>query len=72
MTDERLSAASRPELLAELDSVETAITRSRTFHRRIDEAGRTHLQVSPELLALAEREEQIVSELRRRTATLAA
>ena len=74
ITDERWTAMSRPELLAELDHVEQAIARSRTFQRCIDEAGRTHLEVSPELLGLAEREEQIVAELRRRrrTATLAA
>lgn len=73
-TDDQCTATSRPELLAELDSVERAIARSRAFRLRTDEAGLTHVQVSAELMALAEREYQIVTELRRRrpTATLAA
>lgn len=72
--DDSWGTASRRELLVELDNVEEAIAGSRTFRRSTDEAGRTHLQVSPELLALAEREHRIVAELRRRgrSATLAA
>lgn len=68
------AALSQHELLTELDGVERAIARSRTFRPCTSEAGQTSVQVSPELLVLAEREHRIVAELRRRgpTATLAA
>jgi hypothetical protein len=59
-------ALSQRELLTELASVERAIARSRTFRLCTDEAGESHLEVSPELVALAQREHQIVTELRRR------
>ena len=54
------------DLLAELDEVERAIARSRAFCRRTDAGGATQFRISPELLALAEREHSIVGELRRR------
>ena len=57
---------SQHELLAELDIVERAIGRTSTFDRRTDEAGRTRVRVSRELLAWAAREYLIVAELRRR------
>ena len=65
---------SHDELIAELDSTEQAIARSRTFHHYTDAAGRHRARVSPELLELAEREHEIVTELRRRhrAATLVA
>ena len=70
----RSTAPSHHDLLTELESIERAIAGSRTFHLSTNEAGRTRVRVSPELLALAEREHQIVTELRRRgrTATVAA
>jgi hypothetical protein len=64
--DNALDSMSQHELLAELDAVERAIGRTATFARRTDEVGRTQVRVSRELLALAEREYLIVSELRRR------
>ena len=60
------TSLSDDELLTELNSTEQAIARSRTFSMRTDTAGQTRALVSPELLALAEREHQIVGELRRR------
>lgn len=68
------AALSRDELLVELDSIERAIACSHTFHLCANEAGRTQVRVSPELLALAEREHHVVAELRRRqrTSTMAA
>jgi hypothetical protein len=53
-------------LLLELERVEESIARSRTFTRWVDEAGRTRLRISEDLLALVEREHAIVQELRRR------
>jgi len=64
--DNAWASMSRQELLAELNIVEKAIARTSTFHRCTDEAGRTRVRVSRELLALAEREHLIVAELRRR------
>jgi hypothetical protein len=64
--DNAWASMSQHELLAELDMVERAIARTSTFERRTDELGRTRVRVSPELLALAEREHLIVAELRRR------
>jgi hypothetical protein len=64
--DNAWASMSQQELLAELDIVERAIARTPTFDRRTDELGRTRVRVSPELLALAEREHLIVVELRRR------
>jgi len=68
-----LAALTEQNLLAELDAVERAIARSSTFHRWIDAAGRPQVRVSPDLLALAEREHHITNELkRRRLASIAA
>jgi hypothetical protein len=63
--DNAWDSMSEHELLAELDIVERAIGRTSTF-RRTDEVGRTRVRISPELLALAEREALIVAELHRR------
>jgi hypothetical protein len=52
--------------VSELDNIERAIARSRAFHTYTDGDGRTRARVSPELLALAEQEQLIISELRRR------
>ena len=71
-TNDCWTELSRPELLTELDDVERAIARSHAFRLRTDEAGRTHVQVSPELMALAAREYEIVTELRRRRPVTAA
>jgi len=54
------------DLARELERVEAAIARSSTFTRWLDADGRSHLKVGDELLALAEREHDIVLELRRR------
>ena len=70
--DKTLDSMSQHELLAELDNVERAIGRTSTFDRKADEAGRTRVRVSQELLALAERESQILAELRHRQVQLAA
>ena len=70
--DNAWASMSQHELLAELDTVERAIGRTSTFDRRIDEVGRTRVRVSRELLALAEREHLIVTELRRRQVQLVA
>jgi hypothetical protein len=64
--DNALDSMSQHELLAELDSVERAIGRTAAFARRTDEVGQTRVRISQELLALAEREYLIVTELRRR------
>jgi hypothetical protein len=64
--DNAWASMNQDELLAELDIVERAIGRTSTFDRRTDEVGRTRVRVSPELLALAEREYLIIAELRRR------
>jgi hypothetical protein len=53
-------------LMTELDRVEEAIARSSTFTRWVDAAGRSHVKISQDLLALAEQEHAIVQELRRR------
>ena len=68
------ASLSQHELATELDQIERAIARSRTFHTWTDSTGETRVRVSPELLALVEREHQIVTELRTRcrTAPLAA
>ena len=71
-TNDCWTELSRPELLSELDSVERAIARSRAFRLRTDEAGLTHVQVSAELMALAAREYEIVTELRRRRTVVTA
>jgi thiamine biosynthesis lipoprotein ApbE len=63
---EVLAALSVQDLLAELDAVERAIARSSTFHRWIDATGRSQIRVSPDLLILAEREQHITTELKRR------
>jgi len=60
------------ELLAELDIVERVIARTYTSDRRTDEIDRTRVRVSRELLALAEREQLMVAELRRHRVPLAA
>ena len=70
--DNAWASMSQHELLAELDIVERTIARTYTFDRRTDEVGRTRVSVSRELLALAEREQLIVAELRRRQVPLAA
>lgn len=54
------------QLLSELDAVEEAIGLSSAFDRFRDEAGRIRVRVTGELLALVEREQLVVSELRRR------
>lgn len=51
------------ELMVDLDRVEQAIRSATTYVPNGSAAGRV---VSPELLALAEREEEITAELRRR------
>jgi len=61
--DNAWASMSQHELLAELD---IAIARTSIFDCRTDRLGRTRVGVSPELLALAEREHLIVAELRRR------
>jgi hypothetical protein len=70
--DNILDSMSQHELLAELDTVERAIGRTATFDRKTDEIGRTRVRVSQELLALAEREYQILTELRHRQVQLVA
>lgn len=55
---------SEQDLLAELERVEQAIARSTTFCRWVDAAGHNQLRVSPDLLALAEREHAVLAELR--------
>ena len=70
--DNAWDSMSQHELLAELDIVERAIGRTSTFDRRTDEAGRTRVRVSRELLAWAAREYLIVAELRRRQVQRAA
>jgi hypothetical protein len=58
-------------LLLELERVEESIARSTTFTRWVDEAGRTRLRISEDLLALVEREHAIVQELRCRRRSVA-
>lgn len=70
--DNTLDSMSQHELLAELDIVERAIGRTSTFDRKTDEVGRTRVRVSQELLALAEREYQILAQLRHRQLQLVA
>lgn len=70
--DNTLDSMSQHELLAELDIVERAIGRTSTFDRKTDEVGRTRVRVSQELLALAEREYQILAQLRHRQMQLVA
>ena len=64
--DNACASMCQHELLAELDIVERAIARTYTLDRRTDAVGRARVRVSRELLALAEREQLIVAELRRR------
>ena len=68
------AALSQHELSTELDSIERAIARSQACNLGTDETGGTRVHVSPELLALAEHQYQVATELRRRrrTATPAA
>ena len=70
--DNACASICQHELLAELDIVESAIARAYTLDRRTDDVGRPRVRVSRELLALAEREQLIVAELRRRHVPLAA
>lgn len=58
-----VSALTDRELIADLDRVERAIRSTTTYVSDGSAAGRV---VSPELLALAEREEEVTAELRRR------
>ena len=64
--DSTITGMTEPHLLLELERVEEAIARSITYTRRTAADGRSHLQVDKDLLALAEREHAIVSELRQR------
>ena len=64
--DSSWTSLDQHELLAELDRIERDIARTRTFEHYVDVTGETRVQVSPELLVLAEREHLIVAELRRR------
>jgi hypothetical protein len=61
-----MTGISDQNLARELERVEEAIARSSTFTRWRDANGRSHFKVDDELLALAEREHEIVRELRRR------
>lgn len=70
-TDDRrmgadLTAATDQDLLAELETVEQAIARSTPFHHSLDEDGSPRIRVSNDLLAWADREHHLVTELRRR------
>jgi hypothetical protein len=64
--DSTITGMTEPHLLLELERVEEAIARSITFTRRTAADGRSPPQVDKDLLALAEREHAIVSELRQR------
>ena len=64
--DSTWASSSHQDLMTELDRVERAIARSSTFQRYTDQCGQTRVRVTPELLALADREHLIVAELRRR------
>jgi hypothetical protein len=64
--DGTIALLTEQNLLLELERVEEAIARSTTFTRWVDAAGRTYLRIGEELLALAEQEQAIVQELRRR------
>ncbi|HSU34322.1 MAG TPA: hypothetical protein VLJ88_01555 [Propionibacteriaceae bacterium] len=64
--DTSWASLSQRALVSELDNIERAIARTRAFHTYTDGTGRTRARVSPELLALAEQEHLIISELRRR------
>ena len=64
--DSTITGMTEPHLLLELERVEEAIARSITSTRRTAAGGLSHLEVDKDLLALAEREHTIVSELRRR------
>jgi hypothetical protein len=70
--DSTWASFDRHELLRELDTIERAIARGSALNRYLDEAGQTHLRISPELLALAEREHLVITELRRRRDPVAA
>ena len=61
-----LSTLTDHDPLAGLDEVERAIARSYAFEQRNDVAGRRHVVVSADLLALAEREHAITEEFKRR------
>jgi hypothetical protein len=61
-----ITGLTEQSLLLELERVEEAIARSSTFTRWVDAAGRSHLKIGADLLALAEHEHAIVQELRRR------
>ena len=66
-----MTGVSDQDLAQELEGVEEAIARSSSFTRWRDADGRSHIKVGDELLALAEREHDIVWELRRRRRTAA-
>jgi hypothetical protein len=68
--DDIIVGLSEQDLLTELERVERAIARSTTFCRWVDAAGRNQLRVSPDLLALAEREHAVLQELRQRRRAL--
>ena len=70
--DNACASMCQHERLAELDIVESAVARTYTSDRRTDEVDRTRVCVSRELLVLAEREQLMVAELRRRRLPLAA
>lgn len=61
-----LSAATEQDLLIELTAVEAAIARATAFQHSLDESGRAHVRVSDELIACADREHLIATELRQR------
>ena len=66
MTDTSWTQSSQDELLTELDGLERAIARSRTLDLYVDATGRSTTWLRPEVLALAEQQHLIVTELRRR------
>lgn len=68
--DDIIVGLSEQDLLTELERVERALARSTTFGRWVDAAGRNQLRVSPDPLALADREHAVLQELRQRRRAL--
>jgi hypothetical protein len=60
-----VAAMTEQDLLAELECIESAIARS-TWRQRTDATGRPRGLVDADVLALAEQEHVVASELRRR------